>query len=255
MKKINKRISKFFTLLFFIGIYLPALAQPGTIDLTFNPTDPGFGFGDGPDFYVYTSSLQSNGKIIIGGEFTRYNGTAINRIARLNTDGSLDVSFNPGTGADNIVRICILQPDGKIIIGGSFSSYNGTSRNGIARLNSDGSLDVSFIPGSGANGDIRSIRVLPDGKFIIGGEFISYNGTAIRHVARLNSDGTLDTGFNTGTGPDNGVFAITLQPDNKIIIGGAFSSYNGTARNGIARLNADGIYIPICTCAGVKSCI
>src|SRR5206468_1632456 len=75
-----------------------------------------------------------DGKIIIGGDFTTYSGTTRNRIARINADGTLDASFNPGTGASGTVYSTAVQSDGKIIIEGSFTSYNGTGRNRIARV-------------------------------------------------------------------------------------------------------------------------
>ena len=118
-------------------------AQPGTIDLTFNPTDVGFGSGFGTNNVVLTTSIQSDGKIIIGGWFTSYNGIARNRIARLNTDGTLDATFNPGTGANSAVYTTSIQSDGKIIIGGNFTSYNGTGRNRIARINGNNVLNTS----------------------------------------------------------------------------------------------------------------
>ena len=161
---------------------------------------------------------------------------------RLNADGSLDTSFNPGSGANSVVTSIALQPDNKIIIGGEFTSYNGTARNYIARLNADGSLDTSFNPGSGANSTVYSVALQPDNKIIIGGEFTSYNGTARNRLARLNADGSLDTSFNPGSGASNTVYSIALQPDNKIIIGGYFTSYNGTDRNRLARLNACLLY-------------
>jgi uncharacterized delta-60 repeat protein len=209
------------------------LNNDGTLDNTFNP-------GSGASDAVYSITLQSDGKIIIGGLFLSYNWTARMRIARLNADGSLDNTFNPGTGVSGDVNSIALQPDGKIIIGGGFTSYNGTTRNSIARLNSDGTLDNTFNPGTGANGAVNSIALQPDGKIIIGGGFTLYNGTAINRIARLNSDGTLDNTFNPGTGVNGVVNSIALQPDGKIIIGGGFTLYNGTAINRIARLNSDG---------------
>ncbi|SMD44497.1 delta-60 repeat domain-containing protein/Por secretion system C-terminal sorting domain-containing protein [Aquiflexum balticum DSM 16537] len=212
------------------------LNTDGTLDSSF---DPGIGpAGFNPRINAMT--LQSDGKIIIGGFFTSYNGTAINRIARLNADGSLETSFNPGTGANNSIVTTQIQADGKIIIGGGFTSYNGTARNYIARLNADGSLDTSFNPGTGANGSILTIQIQADGKIIIGGVFTSYNGTARNYIARLNADGSLDTSFNPGTGTNSGINTTQIQADGKIIVGGNFTSYNGTARNRIARLNADG---------------
>ena len=211
----------------------------GTIDLTFNP-------GAGATGSVETTSIQSDGKIIIGGNFPSYNGTARNRIARLNTDGTLDTSFNPGTGADNggftnSVRTTSIQSDGKIIIGGTFTSYNGIARNNIARLNTDGTLDATFNPGTGADGGggVWTTSIQSDGKIIIGGFFTSYNGIARNRIARLNTDGALDTSFNPGAGANDNVKTTSIQSDGQLIIGGQFTSYDGIARNYIARINGN----------------
>jgi len=197
-------------------------AQAGANDSTFNTFDDGT-YGDGTNNTVFTTALQPDGKVIIGGQFTTYNGTARNCIARLNADGSLDATFNPGSGADGTVLTTALQPDGKVIIGGFFTTYNGTARNRIARLNADGSLDATFNPGSGASHTVRTIALQPDGKVIIGGNFTTYNGTARARMARLNADGSLDATFNPGLGADGTVRTIALQPDGKVIIGGDFT--------------------------------
>lgn len=126
------------------------------------------------------------------------------------------------------------------MIGGGFTAFNGASRNYIARLNADGSLDTSFNPGTGRNRWVDTTAIQADGKILIGGDFTSYNGTSINRIARLNEDGSLDTSFNPGTGAGNWVFTTALQPDGKILIGGFFTSYNSISRSGIARLNADG---------------
>jgi uncharacterized delta-60 repeat protein len=228
------------TLVTWFAYLTMTLAQTGSIDHSFNPTDIGFGNGDGANNWVRSTVLQPDGKILIGGSFTAYNGTTRNSIARLNADGSLDASFNPGTGANDWVHSIALQPDGKILIGGKFTAYNGTTRNRIARLNTDGSLDASFNPGTGADHWVNSIALQPDGKILIGGEFTAYNGTTSNYIARLNTDGSLDASFNPRTGADHWVNSIALQPDGKILIGGYFDTYNGTTRNRIARLNTDG---------------
>ena len=217
----------------FLDVY-SVFALDGNLDTSFTS-------GTGPNNVVYSTLIQPDGKILIGGYFTSYNGTPRNRIARLNTDGTLDTSFTPGTGADDAgVLAFALQPDGKIIIGGEFTSYNGTPRNRIARLNTDGTLDTSFDPGIGSDNNIYGVAFLSDGKIIIGGGFTSYNGTPRNRIARLNTDGTLDAGFNPGTGADQTVYSTAVQSDGKILIGGYFTSYNGTPRNRIARLNTDG---------------
>ncbi|MCF8461640.1 MAG: T9SS type A sorting domain-containing protein [Flavobacteriales bacterium] len=209
------------------------LNADGSLDNTFDP-------GIGPNEVIQTALLQPDGKIIIAGFFTEYAGTAKNYIARLNADGSLDSSFGLGTGANNRPEAIRLQPDGKIIIAGTFTEYDGIARNYIARIHADGSLDNSFDPGSGANSGIEDVMLQPDGKIIIGGWFTSYNGTGINRIARINSDGSLDNSFNVGTAADALVFCIALQTDGKIIIGGNFAFYNGTGRNRIARINSDG---------------
>ena len=234
----------YFWLLFllFIGMafVLPAHSQPGSNDPTFNTTDQGFGFGDGASSTVNTTAIQSDGKIIISGEFISYGGTARNGIARLNTDGSLDAGFNPGTGANNQIQSVAIQSDGKIIIVGLFTFFNGTARSRIARLNTDGSLDASFNPGTGANNTIQATSIQNDGKIIIGGLFTSYNGTARNKIARLNSDGSLDAGFNFGTGETNVIQPIAIQSDGKIIISGFFAINNEALAHRIVRLNVDG---------------
>jgi uncharacterized delta-60 repeat protein len=218
------------------GNRIVRLNSDGSLDASFNT-------GTGANNLVKSMVLQADGKVLIAGYFTSYNGVAINRIARLNSDGSLDTSFNPGTGASDNVYSVALQSDGKVLIGGSFTMYNGATSNRIARLNSDGSLDTSFNSGTGIDvGAVSAIHV--DEKITIGGTFTSYNGTAINRIARLNSDGSLDTGFNPGTGTNDNVESVALQADGKVLIGGLFNTFNGTARNHIARLNSDGSLDP-----------
>jgi len=205
----------------------------GSLDTTFNP-------GRGADEDVNVIALQPDGKIIISGSFTRYNGVGRNRIARLNADGSLDTTFNPRAGADDAVNAIAIQPDGKIVMGGSFTTYNDVERNFIARLNADGSLDTTFAPRAGANDAVNTIALQPDGKIVIGGSFTAYDDVARNFLARLNADGSLDTSFEVGAGADDVVLALALQSNGKVIIGGAFRNYDRTERKHIARLNADG---------------
>lgn len=228
-------------LLFVLQVFASTtLAQFYNVDPTFNSLDAGFGMGDGPDNQIYTTSLQTDGKIIIGGAFTNYNSIIKNRIARLNIDGSLDLTFNSGSGADDLVRTSAIQADGKIIIAGNFYHYNGTVRSSIARLNSDGSVDAAFNPGTGANSAIQTVSVQSDGKIVIGGYFTSFNGTARNYIARLNADGSVDMSFDPGSGASSIVQRVLAQGDGKVLIAGSFTTYNGTARNRIARLNSDG---------------
>jgi uncharacterized delta-60 repeat protein len=236
------KINLFLSLLLVAAFNFNTTAQnAGDNDPTFNPTDVGYGMGDGANSTVNTTVIQPDGQLIIGGSFTSYNGTNRNYIARLNTNGTLDTSFNIGTGASNIVRTIAIQPDGKIVIGGNFTTYNGTSRSRIARLNTNGTLDTSFNVGTGANNIVNTTVIQSDGKIVIGGNFTTYNGASRSRIARLNTDGTLDTSFNVGTGANNIVNTTVIQSDGKIVIGGDFTTYNGASRSRIARLNTDGI--------------
>jgi len=125
----------------------------GSLDTTFLSS------GVGANGDVFSVVVQADGKILLFGDFTTVNGAARNRIARLNSDGTLDFSFlATGTGANLAVNTAALQSDGKITIGGRFTTINGTTRNRMARLNSDGTLDNSFLAtGSGINGEVLSL--------------------------------------------------------------------------------------------------
>ncbi len=206
--------------------------------------DTSFGNGlAGANDGVYAVAVQGDGKVLIGGFFTTVNGTTRTRIARLNSDGSVDTSFGNGlAGANSTVLAVAVQGDGKVLIGGGFSTVNGTNRGSIARLNSDGSVDTGFGNAlAGASGTVSTVAVQGDGKVIIGGFFTTVNGTTRNRIARLNSDGSLDTSFGNGlAGASSFVLAVAVQGDGKVIIGGAFTTVNGTTQNRIARLNSDG---------------
>jgi len=196
-------------------------AQPGELDLSFDPNVS----ANAP---IYAVAIQSDGKIIIGGWFDAFDGVAINRLARLNTDGSLDTTFHIGSGFSGLyVNTLAIQTDGKIIAGGWFSDYNGVPANFICRVNSDGSPDTTFHSGTGFNDNVKSLCIQPDGKILVGGLFTSYNGIACKYLARLNTDGSYDTIFNTGIHGANGsVEAIAIDSFGRIVIGGDFTVYD-----------------------------
>jgi uncharacterized delta-60 repeat protein len=202
--------------------------------------DTGFSIGTGFNGVVWTIAIQDDGKILVGGNFTSYDGTTQNRITRLNSDGSRDTGFSIGTGFNNTVRAIAIQDDGKILVGGFFTSYDGTTQNRITRLNSDGSRDTGFSIGTGFNSVVLTIAIQDDGKILVGGSFTTYDGTTQNQITRLNSDGSRDTGFSIGTGFNNDVYTIAIQDDGKILAGGNFTSYDGTTQNLITRLNSDG---------------
>ncbi|MDQ7826993.1 MAG: delta-60 repeat domain-containing protein [Candidatus Eremiobacteraeota bacterium] len=213
--------------------HIARLNTDGSRDTSFTPIS-------GANNVVYTVALQSDGKIVIGGFFSDYDGTACWRIARVKTDGTLDTSFTSNPGADSLVNSLVVQSDGKIVIGGGFSNYDGVARQRVARANSDGTIDTAFNSSSGASFNVEMLAVQSDGKVFICGQFTSYGGTPRNYIARVNADGSLDTSFNPGTGANVPVLSMALQSDGKILIGGQFASYNGTLRNYIARVNADG---------------
>ncbi len=207
-------------------------AQDGTIDATFNPAT-GASNGD-----VYASAQQADGKTIIGGDFTLLNNST-NKIGRLNTDGTIDSTFDVGTGFNNTVFGITVQPNGKILVVGSFTNYNGTTANRIIRLNSNGSIDPTFIISAGTNGTVNSAALQTDGKIVVVGDFLSYNGTTANRIARLNADGTIDATF-AAPGANSVVYSCAIQPDGKIVVVGNFTLLDSVGRNRIVRLNTNG---------------
>ncbi len=268
------------------------LNSDGSLDETFVT-------GTGANGIVRALAIQNDGKIVIGGDFTLYNDSSAPRITRINTNGSIDTSFVPGSGTggtnpqiysivisddgklyiggrfssfDGVHRQAIallkengtldttfsqrhsgfnywvgsslVQPDGKILVIGSFTLFNETSMVGIAKLDTNGSLDTSFNPGTGFSGtqfsDPVAMVLYPGNRVVVGGWFDSYNGVTNNRIVRLNGDGSLDTSFDSGTGFNNAVYSIATLPNEKILIGGLFTSYNGVTENRIVRVNGDG---------------
>ncbi|WPO79902.1 T9SS sorting signal type C domain-containing protein [Flavobacterium sp. KACC 22761] len=204
-------------------------------------SDPEFNSGQlGANNLIKTAVLQSDGKIILGGNFTKYNETLINRIVRVLPDGTVDASFNVTSGFNSQVYAMEIQSDGKIIVAGNFAKYNDVSAGKIIRLMPDGSRDSSFNTGSGADGIIEAILIQPDGKILLGGRFSTFNGVQYSHLIRLNPDGSIDTSFNIGDGFNNNVYALAIQSDQKIVLGGNFLTFNKVTQRRILRLNSNG---------------
>jgi uncharacterized delta-60 repeat protein len=189
--------------------------------------------------------------------FTTYHGTAPAYVARVESTGLQDAGFQSGSGPSGAVRSLAVQPDGKILITGSFTTCNGVTSNRVARLLSTGALDPTFSVGVGANSIVHAAALQPDGKILIGGLFTTYSGSTRNRIARLNANGTVDTSFNMGTAANDMVRAIAVQADGKILVGGGFTSFNSTVRGRIARLHAVSPIVtgtingPICPGAGV----
>jgi len=229
-----------------IGQRIVRMNTNGSVDTTFNT---GNGLNATPTFVTIQ---PSDGKILVGGDFTNYRGSAVSRIVRINTDGTRDTSFNIGTGFNSsgtiinaiAVQTISVQSDDKIIVGGNFTSYNGSSINRIIRLETSGSIDTTFNVGTGFTEPVHTTAIQSDDKVIVGGNFTNYSGSTINRIARLNTDGTLDTTFNAGSGFNNGfnnrVNSVAIQSDGKILVGGVFTSYSGSTVNRLVRLNTDG---------------
>ena len=209
------------------------ISRDGTLDESFTAKA-------GVNHEVRTLLVQPDGKILAGGHFDAVSGHRQNHVARFNADGTRDGTFNPGRGAAGIVWSLALQPDGKILVAGDFTSFDQKPWGRLVRLNPSGRADTSFDPGSGADGQIFAVAVQPDGKIVIGGDFTRFNLVERNRIARLNPDGSLDNTFNPGAGPNTGIRCLALQPDSKVLIGGVFTSVHGVARGRVARLNADG---------------
>jgi len=210
------------------------LTATGSVDPTFNI---GTGLLGGTPFAYSIELDEANGRIYIGGQFTTYNGTSANRIVCLLEDGTIDTSFNYGTGfaAAFGTRRLRLGPDDKLYCIGGFTSYNGTNINRICRLNTDGTLDTSFVVGTGFNAEAFDIMFY-GGKIYVSGSFTQYDGVSANRIIRLNNDGSRDNLFDIGTGLDNAGYGI-INHQGFLYVFGLFTSYNGQAANKIAVLD------------------
>lgn len=204
--------------------WLARLNTNGTLDTNFHAVI---------DNTPWSIAVQPDGKIVLVGGFSTVNGAARNNLARLNPDGSLDTNFaNPRP--NSLVTSVALQADGKILIGGWFNTLLNpvTTRNYVARLNADGTIDTTFDPN--ANNKVNTIAVQTDGKILLGGEFTSMSGVPRNRIARLLPDGSLQTTFSVDV--DGIVRGIALQADGGILIGGDFTHAQGLGRSRLARL-------------------
>lgn len=179
---------------------------------------------------VRAVAVQADGRILLGGMFTDISGFPTRSVARLHPDGTVDKDFYAAiSGSTPAVHALAVQPDGKILVGGVFSSVDGTERGNLARLNSDGSLDREFsASGLGANGKVNALALQPDGKVLLAGSFTRVAGMPRGYVARLNADGSLDKTFGEHPGANWYVSDIALQPDGKVLVCGNFTRFNST---------------------------
>lgn len=185
---------------------------------------------DGPDFdqdyylRIRAAVELPDGKYLVGGQFQDFsNGVNQRGIIRLNPDGSQDMSFDAGFEFNPTINAIAVQPDGKILIAGGYSSLShGT---GITRLLPNGEVDATFDAGQ-APTTIRDIKVLPNGQILVAGRFSSWSGG----LAVLNPDGSRDGSFvHSGYIHSSNVFddiypRTAIQPDGKIVVAGLQTS-------------------------------
>ncbi|MBI4658087.1 MAG: immunoglobulin domain-containing protein [Verrucomicrobia bacterium] len=205
--------------------------------------DASFAIGTGADGETLAIAVQSGGKILLAGGFTSFNGVPCGGITRLNSDGSIDGTFNPGSGANDRIYQMQLRPNGELLLLGAFSAFNGSARGGMARLNSDGSLLASLAgltPASLTRCGVYATAVQPDGRILIGGDFNAVRGRNLPGIARLNPDGTLDASFRPGVGVDGQVQNIAIEAEGRILLAGAFRAVQGAVRTSLARLQPEG---------------
>ena len=193
---------------------------------------------------LFAVATQPDGKVLIAGDFALVGGIARAGVARLETDGAVDLGFNAGRGVDGLVYALVVQPDdGKVLMAGQFTAVDGVPRAGLARLHPDGSLDQKFRPlleGPTAS-YVSVVWLQSDGRILVGGNFRSVADQPRPGLARLTSEGYLDRGFDPGAGLEGGVaHDLAQQPDGRILVGGSFTQVGGTPRAGLARLHPDG---------------
>lgn len=212
------------------NVVLERILNNGTVDTTFTQVPMTTTGGGAVSFGI---DLQSTGKIVVGGRFQTVSGFSYNRLCRLNANGTLDTTFNIGTGFSNQVLSVVVQPDDKIIVGGFFGQFSGVSVPRLVRLYPDGSLDTTFTPPSSTSAVYANL-LLPDGKIIS-----QVNNT----IRRLNSDGTIDTSFAAVTiaGSYGEVNSYDIDPSTGIIFAaGYFDTINGSPRKGLVKIFPNG---------------
>ena len=211
------------------------LNTDGTRDTTFNS---GTGFNSVTQI-LSGLELDSSGSIYVGSNFATFSGSVANSFVKLNSSGSLITGSGLYSGFDSAVNSLLVDSTGSVYAGGGFNNYL-SLENRIIRLNTDGTKDSSFQVGTGFNTTVINLVVQSDDKIVVGGNFTSYSGSANNYIVRLNANGTKDTSFNLGNGFSSFVYKVFLQSDNKILVGGIFTSYSGSSNNNLVRINPNG---------------
>jgi hypothetical protein len=172
----------------------------------------------------------------VGGDFTEYDSTSYSKIIKLNNDGSIDASFDIGTGFNNSVYYIHTLNNLNILVTGAFTLYKTIPNNRIIELTYNGST-ASTTYGSGFNSSVRKSVVELSGNYLIGGDFTTYNSSNTNYITRLNSNGTISTNYPFPTTTFNGsIYDIYVENASNYLVGGNFTTYNGSSANYITRL-------------------
>lgn len=213
-------------MIWFFLIITSLQAQQGKADESFNTFDDGT-TGEGFDGNVRVVIENNDETTYIAGDFLNFNGQTAARIIKLNSSGDRDLGFNTGTGFDNSVTCGFKTSGGKLLYGGSFLNYDGFLKSRLARLNLDGTLDVTFNTGSeGPNNIVQALAACSDGSVLVAGDGItSYNGIPVNNVFKITANGVLDIAFNANIteGTDKAISKIGVQSDGKILICGSIN--------------------------------
>ena len=226
-------------------IVFTGLSQNLKNDNSFGTSIHGSFLGSGVNGVIRSSAVQSDGKIVIAGGFTTVDQAQRNCIARLLPNGNIDTTFvSDFESYSDAIMDMTIQADGKIVIVGALYPLGTTNLPGnahpVLRLNTDGTIDQSFLATMTSSGSFSSVEYLSSGKLIVSGSFNDVNGTAYHNIARLNTNGSLDFSFAMGTGPNSTIFDVKEENTGKLLVAGSFTQFNGSIYSGFVRLDADG---------------
>lgn len=202
----------------------------GSLDTSFNSG------GAGASGLIDAIQRQADGRILLAGTFSTYNGQPANKIVRIHPNGSIDTSFRTGNGFIGNVRTLDVQADGKIVVGGTFVVYNGQIANRLIRLWPDGRVDSTFNIGTGVNATVRGVLARADGSLVVLGDFATYNGTTVNRVAVLSNGGQLLSGVNNCSGTNGSMHVAVELLDSSLLAGGGFTQAGGMTHRGVIRL-------------------
>ena len=222
----------------------PALARlnaDGSLDDDFAPGSGIFGRQNYSPRFTTALAVRPDGRLLTAGFLRNGPDYFEHRFGGLNTDGAADTTFITSSGLDNYVSAALEEPDGKVVVGGFFSSFHSVPMPGLGRLHPDGSRDHSFNIGTGPDDAVTSLQRLTNGQILVGGYFHNFNGERREGVARLGTNGALDATFRVDTNFIYGYsYDTAVQTNGQILVGGGFWESNYVRLHGLVRLNADG---------------